>query len=107
MAAENYDRPRPNQKKDNAESSKQKGQKRKGEELVAAAERSRPPQPPRTDDFAKVMESICLFHPKGKNSVKDCYSLKDYVVFLALKRPGAVAPLLINPAQVRLSYLIR
>src|SRR6266540_3476866 len=25
------------------------------------------------------MESTCPFHPKGKHSVKDCYSLKDYV----------------------------
>src|SRR5436190_11853169 len=79
MAAENYDRPRQNQRKDNAESSKPKGQKRKGDDLVAAAERTRPSRPPRTDDFAKVMESICPFHPKGKNSAKDCYSLKDYV----------------------------
>ena len=40
MATENDDRPRQNQKKDNAESSKQKGQKRKGDDLVAAAEHS-------------------------------------------------------------------
>src|SRR6266540_2850672 len=25
------------------------------------------------------MESICPFHPKGKHSAKDCYSLRDYV----------------------------
>src|SRR6266540_1637687 len=25
------------------------------------------------------MESTCPFHPKGKHSAKDCYSLKDYV----------------------------
>ena len=74
MATENNDRPRQNQRKDNAESSKPKGQKHKGDDLVAAIERSRPSQPPRTDDFAKVMESICLFHPKGKHSAKDCYS---------------------------------
>src|SRR5207244_4180843 len=73
------DRPRQNQKKDNAESSKPKGQKRKGDDLVVATERHRSPRPPRTDDFAKVMESICPFHPKGKHSAKDCYSLKDYV----------------------------
>src|SRR5207244_1376573 len=79
MTAENDDRPHQNQKKDNAESSKLKGQKHKGDDLVAAAERSRSPRPPRTDDFAKVMESICPFHPKGKHSAKDCYSLKDYV----------------------------
>src|SRR6266508_3521823 len=79
MAAENNDRPRQNQRKDNAESSKSKGQKRKGDDLVAAAKRSRPPRPPRTDDFTKVMESTCPFHPKGKHSEKDCYSLKDYV----------------------------
>ena len=42
VAAENYDRPRQNQRKDNAESSKSKGQKCKGDDLVAAAERSRP-----------------------------------------------------------------
>src|SRR5207253_3393247 len=54
MAAENDDRLRQNQRKDNAESSKQKGQKRKGDDLVAATERSRPSRPPRTDDFAKV-----------------------------------------------------
>src|SRR6266542_1491042 len=79
VAAENNDRPRQNQRKDNAESSKLKGQKQKGDDLVAAAERSRPPRPPRTDDFTKVMESTCLFHPKGKRLAKDCYSLKDYV----------------------------
>src|SRR5436189_6027302 len=79
MAAENDDRPRQNQRKDNAESSKQKGQKRKGDDLVVATERSRPSRPPRTDDFAKVLESTCPFHPKGKHSAKDCYSLKDYV----------------------------
>src|SRR5438132_228120 len=79
MAAKSNDRPRQNQRKDNAESSKQKGQKRKGDDLVAAAERSRPSRPPRTDDFAKVMESTCPFHPKGKHSAKDCYSLKDYM----------------------------
>src|SRR6266540_177117 len=54
MAAENDDRPRQNQKKDNPESSKPKGQKRKGDDLVAAAERSRPPRPPCTDDFKKA-----------------------------------------------------
>src|SRR5438128_11651879 len=71
--------PCPNQKKDNAKSSKQKGQKRKGDDMVAAAERSRPPRPPRMDDFTKVMESSCPFHPTGKHAAKDCYSLKDYV----------------------------
>ncbi len=40
VAAENNDWPRQNQRKDNAESSKSKGQKRKGDDLVAAAERS-------------------------------------------------------------------
>src|SRR5438105_369728 len=79
VATENNDRPRQNQRKDNAESSKQKGQKRKGDDLVAATEHSRPSRSPRTDDFAKVMESTCPFHPKGKHSAKDCYSLKDYV----------------------------
>src|SRR5436190_8199947 len=47
--------------------------------MVAAAERSRPSRPPRTDNFAKVMESTCPFHPKGKHSAKHCYSLKNYV----------------------------
>src|SRR6266542_556525 len=79
VAAENNDRPRQSHRKDNTESSKPKGQKRKGDDLVAATEHSRPSRPPRTDDFAKVMESTCPFHPKGKHSAKDCYSLKDYV----------------------------
>src|SRR6266540_2841783 len=79
MITERDDWPRQNQKKDNAESSKQKGQKLKGDDLVAAAERSRPSRPPHTDDFAKVIESTCPVHPKGKHSAKDCYSLKDYV----------------------------
>src|SRR6266540_206463 len=79
MAADQDGLPCQNQKKDNAESSKQKGQKCKGDDLVAAAERNRPPRPPRTDDFAKVMESSCPFHAKGKNSAKDCFARKDYV----------------------------
>src|SRR6266540_3267723 len=79
VATENNDRPRQNQRKDNAESSKPKGQKRKGDDFVAAAERDRPSRPPRTDDFDRVMESTCPLHPKGKHSAKDCYSLKDYV----------------------------
>src|SRR5438105_8038596 len=73
VAVENNDRPRQNQRKDNAESTKPKGQKRKGDDLVAATERIRPSRPPRTDNFAKVMESTCPFHPKGKHSAKDCY----------------------------------
>src|SRR5438128_3972147 len=79
VAAENNDRPHQNQRKDNAESSKPKGQKRKCDDLVVAAERSRPSRPPRTDDFSKVMESTFPFHPKGKHSAKDCYSLEDYM----------------------------
>ena len=79
MAAEHDDRPHQNQKKDAAESSKQKDRKRKGDDMVAAAERSRPPRAPRTDDFDKVMESSCPFHPKGKHSAKDCFALKAYV----------------------------
>src|SRR5438105_265162 len=67
MATENNDQPCQNQRKDNAESSKPKGQKRKGDDLVAAAERSRPSRPPCTDDFATVMESTYPFHPKGKH----------------------------------------
>ena len=39
MATENDDRPCQNQKKDTAESSKPKDRKRKGDDLVAAAER--------------------------------------------------------------------
>src|SRR5437762_12112360 len=79
MAAEHDDRPRQNQKKDLAESSKQKDRKRKGDDMVVAAERSRPPRAPRTDDFDKVMESSCPFHPKGKHSAQDCFALKAYV----------------------------
>ena len=41
ITAENDDQPRQNQRKDNAESSKKNGQKLKGDDLVAAAERSR------------------------------------------------------------------
>src|SRR5437016_659290 len=79
MATENDDRPRQNQKKDTAESSKQKDHKHKGDDMVAAAEHSRPPRAPRTDDFDKVMESSCPFHPKGKHSAKDCFAQKAYV----------------------------
>src|SRR5438105_10690744 len=43
MAVEHDDRPRQNQKKDATESSKQKDRKRKGDDLVAATERSRLP----------------------------------------------------------------
>src|SRR5437762_13684110 len=46
---------------------------------ATTAERTRPSRPPRTDDFAKLMESSCPFHPKGKHSAKDCYALRDYV----------------------------
>src|SRR5438128_7789832 len=62
MAAENDDWPRQNQKKDVLESSKPKDRKRKGDDLVAAIEPSRPPRAPRTNDFKKVMESSCPFH---------------------------------------------
>ena len=79
MAAEHDDRPCQNQKKDTAESSKQKDRKRKRDDMVAAAECSRSPRIPRTDDFDKVMESSCPFHPKGKHSAKDCFTLKAYV----------------------------
>ena len=40
VVAENNDRPHQNQRKDNAESSKPKGQKRKGNDLVVAPGRS-------------------------------------------------------------------
>src|SRR6266540_234437 len=79
MATEHDDWPRQNQKKDTAESSKQKDRKRKGDDMVAAAERSRPPRAPRTDDFDKVIESSCPFHPKGKHLAKDYFTLKAYV----------------------------
>src|SRR5438105_11155806 len=77
MATENDDRPCQNQKKDNPKSTKPKDRKRKGDDLVSVAERSQPPRPPCTDDFEKVMESSCPFHPKG--SAKDCFALNDYV----------------------------
>src|SRR6266540_429653 len=70
---------RSTRKKENPKSSKPKDRKRKGGDLVAAAKRSRPPRAPRTDDFEKVMESSCPFHPKGKHSAKDCLALKAYV----------------------------
>ena len=79
MAIENNDRPRQNQKKDAAESSNPKDRKRKGDNLVVAAERNQSPRAPRTDDYDKVMESSCPFHPKGKHSAKDCFALKAYV----------------------------
>src|SRR5438105_3307521 len=70
MAAEKDDWPRQNQKKDAAESSKPKDRKRKGDDLVAVAEHSRPPRAPRTDDFKRVMESPCPFRPNGKTRGK-------------------------------------
>ena len=88
MAAENYDRPRQNQRKDNAESSKPKGQKRKGDDLVVDAERSRPSRSPRTDDFTKVMESTCPFHPKGETLGKGLLFLEG-LRGEALKTPSA------------------
>ena len=60
MATENDDRPRQKESKDVPESSKPKNRKRKGDDMVAVAERSRPPRAPRTDDFEKVMESPTL-----------------------------------------------
>src|SRR5207244_13463481 len=77
VAAENYDRPRQNQRKDNAESSKPKGQKRNGDDLVAAAERSRPSRPPRTDDFGKVMDAICPSQRQGKVCAKTSDPISD------------------------------
>src|SRR5207244_2233812 len=79
MATENDDQPSQNEKKDIPESSKPKDRKCKGDDLVAVTERSRPPRAPRTDDFEKVMESLCPFHPKGKHAAKDCFTLKKYV----------------------------
>src|SRR6266511_1289465 len=49
MAIENDDWPCQNQKKDATESSKPKDRKHKGDDLVVAAERSRPSRAPRTD----------------------------------------------------------
>src|SRR6266508_3446792 len=46
MATKNDDRPRQKEKKDNPESSKPKDRKRKGDDMVAAAKRSRPPRAP-------------------------------------------------------------
>src|SRR5438128_8835332 len=67
------------QKKDSAKSPKPKDCKRKGDDMVAATDRSRPPQAPRSEDFKKVMDATCPFHPKGKHTAKDCYSLQDYI----------------------------
>ena len=47
--------------------------------MVATAERSRQPRAPHADDFEKVMESPCPFHPKGKHAAKDCFTLKKYM----------------------------
>src|SRR5205085_2172324 len=91
MATENDDRPSQNQKKDAAESSKPKDHKHKGDDLVAAAEHSRPPRAPRMDDFKKVMEFPCPFHPKGKHAAKDCFTLKNYVEVHS-KHPAQDAP---------------
>src|SRR6266540_3827697 len=73
------DRPCQNPKKDSAEYSKPKDRKRKGDNLVVATDRSRSPRAPRSEDFKKVMDATCPFHPKGKHAVKDCYSLQDYI----------------------------
>src|SRR6266542_485957 len=54
VATEKDDRLRQNPKKDSAESSKPKDRKRKGDNLVAVADRSRPPRAPRFEDFKKV-----------------------------------------------------
>src|SRR5438132_14436072 len=79
MTTENNDRPHQKDKKDNPESSKPKYRKRKGDDMVTVAERSRLPCATRLDDFEKVMESPYPFHPKGKHAVKDCFTLKKYV----------------------------
>src|SRR5436190_13780218 len=88
MNAENDDRLRQNEKKDSPESSKPKDRKHKGDDMVAAAERSQSPRAPCADDFKKLMESPCPFHPKGKHVVKDCFTLKK-VCRRALQAPGA------------------
>ena len=51
MAVENDDRQCQKEKKDTPESSKPKDRKRKGDDMVAAAEHTQPPRAPRTDDF--------------------------------------------------------
>ena len=79
VAAEKDDRLRQNPKKDSAESSKPKDRKCKGDNLVAAVDCSRPPRAPRSEDFKKVMDATCPFHPKGKHAAKDCYCLQDYI----------------------------
>src|SRR5436190_910345 len=79
MAAENDDRPRQKERKDVPESSKPRDRKCKGDDMVVAAERSRSARPPCMDDFKKVMESPCPFHPKGKHAIKDCFALKNYM----------------------------
>ena len=61
VAAEKDDRSRQNPKKDSAESSKPKDRKRKGDNLVAAANRSRPPRAPLSEDFKKLMDDTCRF----------------------------------------------
>src|SRR5207253_10562009 len=71
--------PRQKERKDVPESFKPRDRKRKGDDMVAAAERSRPPRAPCMDDFEKVMESPCPFHPKGKHAAKDCFTLKKYM----------------------------
>src|SRR6266540_3490898 len=78
MTTEHDDRQRQKDKKDNLESSKPKDRKRKGDDMVATAKRSRPPRAPHVDDFRKVMDSPCPFHPKGKHAAKDCFTLKKY-----------------------------
>src|SRR5438105_9161830 len=79
MVAENIDRPCQKERKDVPESSKPKDRKRKGDDMVTAVEHSQPPRALRMDDFEKVMESPCPFHPKGKHEAKDCFTLKKYV----------------------------
>ena len=82
LTAEHDDRQQQKNKKDKGdapESSKPKDRKRKSEGMVAATGRDRPARPPRPDDFRKVMEAPCPFHPKGKHAAKDCFSLKKFV----------------------------
>src|SRR5438105_2619968 len=79
MATENDDRPHQKATKDAPESSKPKDRNRKGDDMVTVAEHSRSPRASHTDDFKKVMESPCPFHPKGKHAAKDCFTLKKYM----------------------------
>ena len=87
MTAEDDDQPRQKEKKDTTESSKPKDHKRKSEGIVAVTEHGWLPRPPRPDNYQKLMESPCPFHPKGKHAAKDCYALKRFAEECAHQAP--------------------